>query len=78
MIDGRICDIGTANVDFRSLYINHEMNCIMYDSPFLEVIKKEVDQDLEASTKITLADLTSLPLPDRVKEGIANIIAFFL
>lgn len=78
MIDGRICDIGTANVDFRSLYINHEMNCIMYDSPFLEVIKKEVDQDLEASTTITLDDLTSLPLPDRIKEGIANIIAFFL
>ncbi|MDG4657657.1 cardiolipin synthase [Ectobacillus antri] len=77
-VDGRICDIGTANFDLRSLYINHEINCIMYDSPFLETVKKEVDQDLENSRLLSLTDISNPTFWQRCKEWFASIIAFFL
>ncbi|MCP8967973.1 cardiolipin synthase [Ectobacillus ponti] len=78
IVDGHICDIGTANFDLRSLYINHEMNCIMQDSSFFAAIKKEVDEDLEASRKLTLEDVERLSFGERLKEKIGTIIAFFL
>ncbi len=31
IIDGEIVDIGTANFDNRSFYLNCESNCIIYD-----------------------------------------------
>ncbi|UOY91256.1 cardiolipin synthase [Ectobacillus sp. JY-23] len=77
-VDGRICDIGTANFDLRSLYMNHEINCIMYDSPFLETVKKEVDQDLENSRILSLTDISNPTFSQRCKEWFASIIAFFL
>ncbi|WP_028400623.1 cardiolipin synthase [Ectobacillus panaciterrae] len=78
MVDGRICDIGTANFDLRSLYINHEINCFIYDKSFIEVVKKEVDQDLENSQLLTLEEISNLPFSKRCKEWLATAVAFFL
>lgn len=78
MVDGYICDIGTANFDKRSLYINHEINCILYGSPFLEQVKKEINQDLEASTLLSIDDVSSLSLFDKGKECIGTLFSLFL
>ncbi|SFJ66577.1 MULTISPECIES: cardiolipin synthase [unclassified Bacillus (in: firmicutes)] len=78
MVDGCICDIGTANFDKRSLYINHEINCILYDSPFLEQVKKEIEQDLKASILLSMDDVSSLSLFDKGKEWIGTLFSFFL
>ncbi len=40
IVDDYICDIGTANFDMRSLYINHEINCLLYDEHFIQTVKK--------------------------------------
>ncbi len=76
--DEKICDIGTANFDLRSLYINHEMNCLLYESPFMEVITKEIDQDLENSSKLTLEYFNHLTFKQKCKEWLATTISFFL
>ncbi|HDX9587246.1 TPA: cardiolipin synthase [Bacillus pseudomycoides] len=78
MVDGYICDIGTANFDKRSLYINHEINCILYGSPFLEQVKKEINQDLESSVLLSMDDVSSLSLLNKVKEWIGTLLSFFL
>ncbi|MFD3446742.1 cardiolipin synthase [Microbacteriaceae bacterium 4G12] len=78
IVDGKICDIGTANFDLRSLYINHEINCIIYDPAFIEIVKKEVNQDLEASRLISLQEITALPFRIKCKEWLGTILAFFL
>jgi cardiolipin synthase len=78
MADEHICDIGTANFDLRSLYMNHEINCLIYDSSFIEVVKKEVNKDLENSRPLTLEELLKLPLSTRCKEWIATAVSFFL
>lgn len=78
MVDGLICDIGTANFDKRSLYMNHEINCILYDSPFLEEVKKEINQDLESSTLLSMESISSLSPLDKGKEWIGTLLSFFL
>ncbi|MFX3622660.1 MAG: cardiolipin synthase [Ectobacillus sp.] len=78
MVDGQICDIGTANFDLRSLFINHEINCIIHDKAFIEVVQKEVNQDLENSRLLSLDDLSALPFYKRGKEWLATIVSFFL
>ena len=40
IVDDDICDIGTANFDMRSLYINHEINCLLYNKHFIQTVKR--------------------------------------
>lgn len=78
LIDDKICDIGTANFDRRSIFLNHEMNCLIYDRSCIEDIKKELKYDMDHSFHLTL-DMLSFPGPaQRFKESIAFSISPFL
>jgi len=78
MVDNHICDIGTANFDMRSIYINHEINCLLYDRAFIQEIKVHISKDIEGSTLLTWKDVSSLSLVDKGKEWIGTLLAFFL
>ncbi|CAH0345041.1 Minor cardiolipin synthase ClsB [Bacillus sp. CECT 9360] len=78
LIDDKVCDIGTANFDRRSLFLNREMNCLIYDKACIEDIKKELDYDIFHSTPLTIEMITT-PNPVRMfKESIAYAISPFL
>lgn len=74
LIDEEICDIGTANFDKRSLFLNYEMNCFIYDKNVIERVKKILKKDLQDSKKMTLRDL-KLDLLTRAKEVIARLLS---
>lgn len=79
VIDDKICDIGTANFDNRSLFLNKEMNCMIYDSAFIKEFKQNVlEHDLRASKPLTLRALNRPNLFRSIKEGIAGLISHFL
>ncbi|PGZ07458.1 cardiolipin synthase [Bacillus cereus] len=78
IVDNRICDIGTANFDMRSLYVNHEINCLLYDKHFIQTVKNKLHEDLECSSLLSFEDVNSLSLIDRGKEWLGTILAFFL
>lgn len=78
LIDDVLLDIGTANFDQRSLYLNHEMNCYILDSVSIQTFKKEILDDISNSTALTLEKLQE-PNPWRsTKEKLAGIISTFL
>lgn len=78
IIDDKICDVGTANFDKRSLYLNKEMNCYLYDLNFIARLKEVVHKDLLDSEPLTLAALTK-PNPVRtLKELVAGALSYFL
>ncbi|WP_407675639.1 cardiolipin synthase [Peribacillus glennii] len=78
LIDDKICDIGTANFDRRSLFLNHEMNCLIFNRACIENIKKELRYDMQHSTPLTL-EMLSISNPLRkIKESIASTISPFL
>ncbi|WP_370875161.1 cardiolipin synthase [Metabacillus malikii] len=78
IIDDRLCDIGTANFDKRSQYLNDEMNCVIYDSVFINELKKYVDEDLTHCELLTYDDYKKRPFHKRITEGIATLISHFL
>lgn len=78
IVDDYICDIGTANFDMRSLYINHEINCLLYDEHFIQTVKNKFHEDLENASLLSLKDVSPNSLINRGKECIGTILAFFL
>lgn len=78
IVDDDICDIGTANFDMRSLYINHEINCLLYNKHFIQTVKNKFHEDLENASVLSYSDVNPPSLIDRGKEWIGTMLAFFL
>jgi cardiolipin synthase len=78
IVDDHTCDIGTANFDMRSIYINHEINCLLYDKYFIQEVKRKFEEDLGRSSLLSFEDVSPLSIIDRGKEWIGTILAFFL
>lgn len=78
MIDKNYCDIGTANFDKRSFYLNNEVNCLFTSKTLIESISKVVDFDLQQSEQLTLPDLTKRSILERTKGIFAITISRFL
>lgn len=78
MIDDRVCDIGTANFDKRSFYLNYEINCYMYDKNLIQLAKDTIEKDFNDAKLLTLADLNKPNLWRSIKEKIASIFSHFL
>ena len=78
VIDDKICDIGTANFDKRSMFLNKEINCYIYDPAFIQRLVDVLKKDINDSERLTLAELNK-PNPVRsIKEFIAAIVSYFL
>ncbi|MES9779681.1 MULTISPECIES: cardiolipin synthase [Bacillus cereus group] len=78
IVDDDICDIGTANFDMRSLYINHEINCLLYSKHFVQTVKNKFHEDLKNASILSYSDVNPTSLIDRGKEWIGTVLAFFL
>ncbi|MDR4950090.1 cardiolipin synthase [Neobacillus cucumis] len=78
LIDDKICDIGTANFDKRSLFLNKEINCYIYDPAFIEHLQQVIHKDILDSIPLSLAELTRPNLWRSVKETAASAISYFL
>ena len=78
MIDDKLCDIGTANFDKRSLFLNKEINCYLYDPDFIARLQSVLQKDIKDSKQLTLADLNTPNFFRSCKETIAGVISFFL
>lgn len=74
VIDGKICDIGTANFDYRSMRINYEMNCLIYDKGFIAKVEEALDVDIEQSDLLRLDKLNEVGLSVRIQEWIGWLV----
>ncbi|NHM30127.1 cardiolipin synthase [Neobacillus terrae] len=78
VIDDTFCDIGTANFDRRSIFLNKEINCMIYDSNFIERVKEVIHQDILDSNPLTLSELNRPNFYRSLKESLAGSISLFL
>lgn len=53
MIDGKVCTIGTANIDYRSFELNFEVNTFIYDTNFCQYYVKIFNNDITSCTLLT-------------------------
>ena len=59
LVDDRIAAVGTVNLDYRSLYLHYENAVLLYHTPVLAEIKKDIEETLEKSRLITIEELRS-------------------
>nr|WP_236695032.1 cardiolipin synthase [Peribacillus butanolivorans] len=78
LIDDIICDVGTANFDKRSLFLNSEINCLIFDRAFIEDVKKELAVDIAESKPLSRDSLSSINVVRTAKESLASILSPFL
>ncbi|WP_226642801.1 cardiolipin synthase [Mesobacillus subterraneus] len=74
LVDDEICDIGTANFDKRSMFLNYELNCLIYNGDFIKKVKRILTEDILNSRKAALDDFKHALL----KEKAASTISYFL
>lgn len=69
--DGMVGVVGTANLDYRSLYLHYELSCFMYKSQAVRELAQYCQDVLKQSKQITFADYKKIPIRRK-------LLAFFL
>lgn len=72
-IDGVWSFLGSTNWDPRSLRLNFEFNLACFDRDLASRLNAEFDEKLAASREITMADMASMSIPARLRNGIARL-----
>lgn len=68
VVDGVWATVGSANLDYRSLAINEEINLVVYDAAFAAQLEKSFQEDLKYSKKLTYEAWNTRPFVDKILE----------
>ncbi|HJZ57485.1 MAG TPA: phospholipase D-like domain-containing protein, partial [Gemmataceae bacterium] len=75
LVDGEWASIGTANTDNRSLFLNFEVNCLIYDAAAVAILEEQFLKDLEWSVRLDPAVFAARPLASRLAENAARLMS---
>jgi cardiolipin synthase len=78
LVDGVWATVGSTNLDWRSFLHNHELNAVVLGPEFGQQLQTMFEKDLAASEAITLDRWVRRPLWLHLKEGFANLWAYWL
>lgn len=73
--DNVICDVGTANFDKRSLFLNAEINCLIYDATYIEEVKNSFKACMGECPILSLEDVKNRKWSEKLKQGFATFIS---
>jgi cardiolipin synthase len=68
VVDGVWATVGSANLDYRSLAINEELNLVVYGAVFAQQLEKSFQEDLKYAKKLTYEAWNARPLTDKILE----------
>ncbi|SFF75641.1 cardiolipin synthase [Halobacillus alkaliphilus] len=74
IVDGEFADIGTANFDRRSFFLNKEVNTYVYDKTFIAAVRKDYFQDMKDAVSFDESWLNNRSLSTRINEKIAAML----
>ena len=72
---GVFSSVGTANLDFRSLETNFEVNAMIYDEEIAKILTNQFFEDQEKSELVILEEWQKRPRMNKIKESFARILA---
>jgi cardiolipin synthase A/B len=75
MVDGVFSTVGTANLDFRSLETNFEVNAFIYDEHFTRQLNAFFKVDIRHSREIILSEWRKRPWYKKTRESLAYFIS---
>ncbi|MGP4069360.1 cardiolipin synthase [Halobacillus sp. B29] len=71
IVDGECADIGTANFDRRSFFLNKEVNTYVYDKTFIAAVRDAYFQDMKDAVPFNESWLNNRSLSTKINEKIA-------
>lgn len=77
-VDGFYSIIGSANMDYRSLLLNFEINMEVYDKDFHNLLGSFMDIAMEKGQEISLAELENLPVACRLRNSACWLFSPYL
>ncbi len=75
LVDGSVASVGTANLDYRSLEINFEVNAFVHDREVTERLERDFINDLADSQEITKERHADRPFWHRVLEAVGRLVS---
>jgi cardiolipin synthase len=51
-VDGQVANVGSANINSRSLNCDEEINMVIFDHSIVRILDRHFDDDLERSVRI--------------------------
>ncbi|MDY7225981.1 cardiolipin synthase [Hyalangium rubrum] len=78
VVDGMWSLIGSANWDPRSLRLNFEFDVECYDAALASQLEAVVEERLGRARLLTREELDGLPLPIRLRDGLARLMSPYL
>ncbi|MDU5109099.1 MAG: cardiolipin synthase [Clostridium sp.] len=73
--DGKVCSIGTANLDIRSFQLNFEINAIIYDDKFSKEQEDIFIKDIEDCKLVTMEEYENRSRALKIKEALIRLVA---
>ncbi len=78
LVDGHYAQIGSANLDPRSLRLNFEVAVEVYDTPFARLLERHFEEARSRSRRVPLEEIIRRPLPVRVRDAAAWLFSPYL
>jgi cardiolipin synthase len=60
-VDSKLATVGTANFDYRSLFVNYELNLFSADPVLCIALERQFATDLDASLEVTSSSWDARP-----------------
>ncbi len=73
--DDKIALVGTANLDYRSLYLHFENGTVFYNGAMANDVKTDFLNTLKACKKISMQDIKEFPLYKRIYQSIMKVFS---
>ena len=74
-VDGRVCTIGSANIDIRSFSINYELNAVLYSERLARQLEADFRRDLAFCTEFDHAADRRRSAPARFRDSVARLLS---
>lgn len=75
IVDDALGVVGSANLDFRSMYINFEITTVSSDSEYIDALTVMLENDLKESEVVTPESFRRKSLPRKIMERATNLLA---
>jgi cardiolipin synthase len=74
-VDGRMSKFGTANLDMRSLWINYEVSCFVFDGDFAKQLRALQQSYMDDSDRLNPANWASRNFHERLIENTMRLMS---
>ena len=75
MVDEEVVSVGTCNFDYRSFYLNFEINLNIYNKDVANSFKTQYYKDIAISKKLTFADFKKRSIFTKVRESVFRLLS---